>query len=278
MKKRLIIISTLSISCMLSGCHISHEWQDATCTTPKTCSVCGKTEGEALGHTWVDATCSEAKHCSVCGETDGNPLEHTLTKANYQQPSICEVCGETVGEPLQADFEKRGIKYDAELDTTYSYVAPCRDAPDIMTEGTAFFSDYEVFESDETHEALEGYEWRAITLTINFDDENAQNYGCTRNWFANSYYETEREGFYNDKTNAITVNYNGIDYTDGKIDEKNIFNGWEGGICKYETRLFFRLPEGYDGIVVGIYNPANAGEDKSIFDMIDNQSIIFRLQ
>ena len=22
-----------------TGCHMSHEWQDATCTTPKTCSV-----------------------------------------------------------------------------------------------------------------------------------------------------------------------------------------------------------------------------------------------
>ena len=27
-----------------------HSWNDATCTAPKTCSVCGTTEGEALGH------------------------------------------------------------------------------------------------------------------------------------------------------------------------------------------------------------------------------------
>ncbi len=53
-----------------------HEWVEATCTAPKTCSKCNETEGEALEHTEVvdaavSATCtesglSEGKHCSVC--------------------------------------------------------------------------------------------------------------------------------------------------------------------------------------------------------------------
>ena len=30
-----------------------HTWTDATCTTPKTCSVCSATEGEALGHAYT---------------------------------------------------------------------------------------------------------------------------------------------------------------------------------------------------------------------------------
>ncbi len=28
----------------------NHVWKDATCTDPKTCTICGKTDGEALGH------------------------------------------------------------------------------------------------------------------------------------------------------------------------------------------------------------------------------------
>ena len=39
-----------------------HDWQDATCTEPKTCSVCKLTEGEALGHT------TRFGKCSTCNE------------------------------------------------------------------------------------------------------------------------------------------------------------------------------------------------------------------
>ena len=57
----------------------NHNWQDATCTTAKTCSVCGATEGESLGHNTdgvidhKDATCTEpgvvgGTYCTRCGE------------------------------------------------------------------------------------------------------------------------------------------------------------------------------------------------------------------
>lgn len=36
-----------------------HQWKEATCTEPKTCTVCGKTEGEALGHHYVNNVCTE---------------------------------------------------------------------------------------------------------------------------------------------------------------------------------------------------------------------------
>lgn len=43
-----------------------HVWKDATCTEPKTCAVCGTTDGEPAGHNMVDNV------CSVCG-FDANP-------------------------------------------------------------------------------------------------------------------------------------------------------------------------------------------------------------
>ena len=55
-----------------------HEFNDATCTKPKTCS-CGATQGDALGHSFVEATCITAKTCSVCGVTEGNALGHEFT-------------------------------------------------------------------------------------------------------------------------------------------------------------------------------------------------------
>ncbi len=43
-----------------------HEWADATCEAPKTCSKCEATEGEALEHTYVDGK------CSACEAADPN--------------------------------------------------------------------------------------------------------------------------------------------------------------------------------------------------------------
>ena len=34
---------------------LDHDWADANCSAPKTCKVCGATEGAALGHTYRDA-------------------------------------------------------------------------------------------------------------------------------------------------------------------------------------------------------------------------------
>jgi len=42
-----------------------HRWTAADCDTPKTCSVCKATEGEALGHNWVEGKCDR------CGQTEG---------------------------------------------------------------------------------------------------------------------------------------------------------------------------------------------------------------
>ena len=54
-----------------------HTWSDATCTSPKTCSVCGATEGEALGHTpGAEPTCTVAQTCTVCGEELAAKLGH----------------------------------------------------------------------------------------------------------------------------------------------------------------------------------------------------------
>ena len=81
------------------------EWKDATCTEPKTCVKCGKTEGEALGHDWKDATCTEPKTCQRCGETEGDALGHkpgewstsiNALSAKRSSEQKCTVCGAVV--------------------------------------------------------------------------------------------------------------------------------------------------------------------------------------
>lgn len=53
-----------------------HVWAEATCTEPKTCTVCGETEGEPLGHDFVDGI------CTVCGAYE-NPF--AVSDLNYSR-------------------------------------------------------------------------------------------------------------------------------------------------------------------------------------------------
>ena len=55
----------------------NHTWKDATCTAPKTCTVCGATSGSALGHNYNSVvtapTCTAQGYtthtCSRCGNS-----------------------------------------------------------------------------------------------------------------------------------------------------------------------------------------------------------------
>jgi len=83
-----------------------HDFMDATCTAPKTCPLCGATEGKPLGHTygdWVcikEATDTEAglseRSCSVCGAKMHKKIpalhEHVFSTATCTEAAICE-CG-----------------------------------------------------------------------------------------------------------------------------------------------------------------------------------------
>lgn len=81
----------------------SHVWIPADCTQPKTCSVCGETEGEVSGHKWRAATCTSPQTCDTCGETFGALLEHQWIDATYSTPKTCSICAATEGEKLKVE-------------------------------------------------------------------------------------------------------------------------------------------------------------------------------
>lgn len=101
------------------GC--AHEWADATCETPKTCSICGETEGEALGHNTngtvehKDATCTEngvvgGTYCDVCNEGKEaaekviEAAGHDWGAATCTSAAKCKLCTATTGEALGHDY------------------------------------------------------------------------------------------------------------------------------------------------------------------------------
>ena len=147
MKKYLSALLALALmAVLLTGCCINHEWQDATCETPKTCAKCGETEGEALGHSWQDATCETAKTCTVCGTTEGEPAEHPMSWSpvvnDYTKMSgVCATCGITE----EADMDWEVVAQDLVLgiwkdDTTTLEVLPDGTATMVMDGKTFQFN------------------------------------------------------------------------------------------------------------------------------------------
>ena len=78
MKRLISFALVLAFVFSMTACGCQHEWQDATCTAPKTCTKCGETEGEAAGHQPGTQTVSDVDPahlsmtcdilCAVCSE------------------------------------------------------------------------------------------------------------------------------------------------------------------------------------------------------------------
>ena len=100
----LTVVLVFALVFCLTACGCKHEWNEATCTTPRTCSLCQEIEGEALGHDWKDATCEAPKTCENCGETKGRKLDHSFGEEEIVNPDYvnatatfvktCEECDE----------------------------------------------------------------------------------------------------------------------------------------------------------------------------------------
>ena len=81
MKTRRIILLVALIfvlALVLTSCgnkQHEHKWSEATCTSPKTCTECGATEGEALGHTERVIPGKEADREMDPTDPDRNGLE-----------------------------------------------------------------------------------------------------------------------------------------------------------------------------------------------------------
>ena len=147
-KNRIILLTSIIAVVILVGTFLTlyfthvicfHDWKEATCTEPKTCTICNRTEGEplghilseatctedavcercgfvaekAFGHKWSAVSCTEDSVCTVCGAIGEKATGHKWLDATCTEPKTCEVCGETEGEPLGHDWAD--ATYDAPM-------------------------------------------------------------------------------------------------------------------------------------------------------------------
>ena len=143
-----------------------HEWIEATCTTLKTCKLCGITEGEALGHieeiipakaaTCEEAGLTEGKKCSRCGDTLveqqiipalGHNYTSEVTKpATCVETGIktftCTKCGDTYEEVIpmlehkQATREENRVEPDCTNSGSYDTVTYCTECNEELSRET----------------------------------------------------------------------------------------------------------------------------------------------
>lgn len=61
-----------------------HDWEYATCSSPKKCKDCGETEGAPKEHDYRNY---DGYKCSMCGQVDPN-VQNTLSKCSLQLPTL----------------------------------------------------------------------------------------------------------------------------------------------------------------------------------------------
>ena len=133
----------------LFGTHIIcfHNWQDATCTKPEICSICGRTRGEALGHIWLDPTCTEPETCERCGETSGDALGHQIDKWKTTKKATCTAegvregtcvrCGEVQTESIAKtdhEFGEWKVTKEATCTEAGERTRTCKNCDEAQTE------------------------------------------------------------------------------------------------------------------------------------------------
>lgn len=249
-------VGVLIMGCMLSGC-CSHTYYGPTCTSPMVCSKCGKTSGEPKGHNFAEA--------------------------NYQQPETCTECGLTQGEVLQPDFEKYGIVCDTKENVEYPFENRCMES-DETTVGRIMFSDYDVFSADDEHEERDGYEWRTVTATIMYDDENANKYGVADYAYSTSDYYNVKKANESWNNDMFTVNFNGKEYTQALYASELLQSEWVEDTLVIKIKFCVSVPTGYDGIVAWVCNSQtfyyqdNINAEKELEVLQSEGTVLFRMQ
>jgi len=125
------VLFCLIITLILPGCECKHIWVEADCITPKTCSACKITEGDAKGHNWKDADCVTPQTCSDCKTTEGRAKGHDWKAADCVTPKTCSECKTTEGDAngheyneaivTQATCNMNGVKKFSCENCNYNY-------------------------------------------------------------------------------------------------------------------------------------------------------------
>lgn len=286
MKRRILMLAlVILLTACLTACGCEHEWAEANCQTPKTCTLCEKTEGEIGDHNWEDATCNAPKTCTVCALTEGDVKPHTVVEANYQVGETCSDCGAVLSDPVEPEFVRTGRNHRT-VDLTaghgkeYDYTTgknnntqafgtiawvswavpmdptmdPNADAIDCYVPEGILPETVPISGIHVLMENVEGYQWRGIQAAVKIQGNYNMIWGY-EDYYSLAQYDEDAimEPFKSGNDDGmIIVSYfpvtmNGEVYEDCSIVSVVL----ESRTAVYLT-TFYRVPVGYDGAVFSL--------------------------
>ena len=237
--------------------------------------------------TWTDGAISFTEENMTVSYT----LENGEMKLDMIETVLVLRKGEKP-EPVASEMEQAGFIYFMEEGVPYTFANRCADNEDLDSVGEATVVSYEIFESADGYDPLEGYEWRAVTIEIRFSDDNAWKYGVEGILMSSEdYYNTK---LLDDTAELVketdtydqyryTILYNGQEMDAYYFDNAYTWSDWyTNGDGKNECKLTileeFLVPIGYDGCVVGIANSRVEWPDGAyITDLNPEDFLLFRL-
>ncbi len=253
-----------------NGITTNTESTDGTVTDGTTTD----TATQGCAHAWQDATCDAPKTCTLCQATEGEALTHDMAPANHQAPSTCRLCDHTEGEALTAFYEDKGVTViHAEAGKEYDYKTAGYTDNKKTTVGKLTWSEHEVFASREGYPAKEGYEWHTVTLSIRYSDKNAQKYGFQVAPAVDNYYTGDTTGFTDDGSAPFKILWGGEEHECLMIADKDAVSEWVDGVCTYTRPYAWRVPVGFDGIVILFLHTGLVEDD--IYQMTDPAPLFF---
>ena len=192
--------------------------------------------------------------------------------------------------PALPDFEQHNVNVNLKLGETADYKTATKLDIEMETVGNVTITERNVYKfadelPDATLEPLEGYEWVEVKASSMFTDDNARELGvdrasCVTNYYDLTYYElhieTQADGFtkFSVKPEGAEQAFDECLYT--KVIDNLGWNDDRQSICNYTW--YFRVPEGYDGMVIVFFNSAIEWPDgKYVYEVLDADSLVYRV-
>lgn len=177
------------------------------------------------------------------------------------------------GNPLTPDFVVYGLDRFVSVGETASFSTVCYNDASRAITGYFTVTDYE------TTPYAGGLEWKHIRFNVTFSGSDAEQYGMNFAFVFDDYYSTR---LMNDSVTELgdynysyQVVWNGERQT-VQMNYEVSSPGWVNHSRTYQYDVYYYVPAGYDGVVVGVVRVPDTVSSDYIYDLAAPDTPFFR--